>query len=211
MGRVAEQRQPLGPETAGDAEGERVGPQIRFERDPSELQAEAALDFGQRPLPVERQEVGHSLGALRPDDRGTVAERPAGRERQHGEGTGRQEMLDGAALVVTLVGDGRHDARLRVGPADPADAGLLSQSRARAVGGDEKSRLGSGSVGALDTDDFGPEHEAAHADRMQAHAGGAAGVQQRRRERAALDHMGERFARLDRALEGQERRSHRVG
>ena len=48
MGRVAEQRQALGDEASGDAEGQGEGLRLRLEGDPAELQPEAALEFDEQ-------------------------------------------------------------------------------------------------------------------------------------------------------------------
>ncbi len=112
-----------------------------------EPQPEAALDLVPLVLGIEPEEVRHAPGVLGPDDRGAVAERPAGRERQDRERPRRQEVLDGAALVVALMGDRRDDRRLRVRPADPADAGLLAQPRARAVGSDQEMGVRAAAAG----------------------------------------------------------------
>ena len=176
-----------------------------------ELQPEAALDLVPLVLGIEPEEVRHAPGVFGPDDRGAVAERPAGRKRQDRERPRRQEVLDGAALVVALMGDRRDDRRLRVRPADPADAGLLAQPRARAVGSDQEMGVRAAAAGKAQRHRLVLGLVASGRGGVQVDGRRTAGLDQRRRERAALDHMGEGLAGLDLAVEGQEHRPHRVG
>ena len=129
-------------EAARDAERERIGLRLRLEGEPPEFQPEAALELHQEIVGIGTSKAGTFSLRSRPDDGGAVC-RAVGRlglQRQDREGAGGQEMLDRPALVVPLMGDRGHDAGLPVGPGDPADAGLLAQPRARAIGGHEQRR-----------------------------------------------------------------------
>ena len=113
--------------------------------DLAELQAEAAFQLGVEFAVRQRDDaLGFAL-FLGPHDGRAIALQRQNRERPR-----RQEMLLGAALMIALVRDGGDDARLLVVPADAADAGRLTERRARAVGGDQKFRVDRSVIGELD-------------------------------------------------------------
>src|SRR5262249_56848055 len=84
----------------------------------AEMEPEAPLELDME-IGIRQREDALSLGRrLGPHDRGAPA-----LERQNGERTGRQEMFLGAATVIALMLDRRHDARLRIVPPAGGDAG----------------------------------------------------------------------------------------
>jgi hypothetical protein len=93
--------------------------------------AETALQFLLEDEIVLLDQTLGIIGALGPDERGTVV-----LERQRREGTGRQEMLLRRPAMRTLVLDGGDDARLAVIELDDLDARRLAQPRTNAVAGD---------------------------------------------------------------------------
>ncbi len=116
---------------------------LGLERDPAELQAEAALEFRQKVLGLGFEQARHVVGPLAPDDGRAVLHRAVAlRFRLQGqdrEGPGGEEMLDRPALVIALVHDGGDDAGLAIGPGNPADTGLLAQTRAPPIGRHQQS------------------------------------------------------------------------
>ena len=119
-------------------------------------------------------------------------------------------MLLGAAAVIALMGDGRHDRRLAVGPPAQGNAGAFAQARPRAVGGDEELHRADRTVAERDRYTFAHDGKVRHRlgddghafrDRLGGELADEAGV---------LDHVGEGLARLDVALEAQEHRPYRV-
>ena len=105
---------------------------------PPELQPEAALELVQKVLGIEREEVRHAPGAprsRRSRSGGRAARRAqaAGSRTARTAGSARRRGPHGRAHARSW-----RRCRLRVGPADPADAGLLAQARARAVGSDQE-------------------------------------------------------------------------
>ena len=131
-------------------------------------------------------------------------------ERQDRERAGRQEVLLGAAVVIALVPHGGDDARLGVVPAMRRDAGALADRRARAVRRHQQPGADGGAILQSDGDAVG--HDRGIGDRgvQELNTIRPRLRQQRREQRTVLDHVRERLARLDLAVEGQERRPHRV-
>ena len=120
-------------------------------------------------------------------------------------------MLDRPALVIALVRDRRDDARLRIGPAGPADPRRLAQPRARAVGGDEQIDGKRFPVGQVrDPAEF-VGGEALHPGGSHIDARLPAGGEERFAQRLAFDHVRKGLAVADLAVEGEEGRAHRVG
>src|SRR5262249_62042331 len=76
-------------------------------------------------------------------------------EGENGERTGRQEMLLGAATVIALMLDRRHDARLRIVPPAGGDAGAPADPGTGAVSGNQEPRRDHAAVGKLDIDMMG--------------------------------------------------------
>ena len=128
MRRIADERQPLADEAAGDLEAERKGLDARGEADRSELRGEAEFKLADEILGVEREERAGVGAALVPDNA-----RPAAGQRQDGERAGRQEMLLRPAFVLALVLDRGDDAGLVIVPAERWNFGERAELRARPV------------------------------------------------------------------------------
>ena len=139
---VADERQPLADEPAGDLEAERKGLDRRGEAKLAELRREAQFELTQEVFRLERDERARVGAALVPDDA-----RLAPGQRQDGERAGRQEMLLSHAFVVALVRDGGDDAGLVVVPAVGGNRGERAQLRARAVGRDGEAGAEAAAVG----------------------------------------------------------------
>ena len=120
--------------SARKLEAKRKGLDTGGEADFAELRGEAQLELAHEVVGVEREQRSGIGAPLVPDNA-----RLASRQRQDGEGAGRQEMLLGAALVVALVRDRRDETRLVVVPADRLDFGERPQPRAGAVRRDRKT------------------------------------------------------------------------
>ncbi|MCO5600495.1 hypothetical protein L7F22_054608 [Adiantum nelumboides] len=138
VGGIAQQGETLGPEGTGDAEGQGMPARAVLQREGPEIQGEPPLDLGQHLVgPAGQQGLG-VVRTLGPDDGGAVApggRRPAVAGWRTGlrAGNARRRVPRGPGMA-----DGRHDADLRVGPADPADPRRLAQPRARPVGGHQQ-------------------------------------------------------------------------
>ncbi len=120
-------------------------------------------------------------------------------------------MLDRPPLVVALMRHRGDDARLRIGPADPADAAASRRrERAPSAATTRSARIvrPSGRRAVIVSVSGTAGRDGAC---LQHHARGDGGVTQRREQAAALDHVGEGLALRHLALEGQEGRPHRVG
>ena len=116
-------------------------------------------------------------------------------------------------MMIALVLDRGDDGGLAVAPAVARDAGLLADARARAVGGDQQAGARSLSPSASSTSTSVVPTLAKLTDRCRQAARcppPCAFADQRREQRRVLDHVGERLARLDVAVEREEGRPHRV-
>ena len=119
-------------------------------------------------------------------------------------------MLYRPAVVVALMRDRGDDARLAVGPGDPADPGLFAQARASAVGGHQQA---AGRISPPAS--FTSVRAAAIAKAVDPLAVACRRRPRGRPRRSApvsrpRDHVGEGLAVADLAVEGQEDRPHRV-
>ena len=130
---IADERKLIGDQRAGEMHVERPGGARTGELDGAQPVAEALLDFGQKDTVVERQDLPRVRFLLGPGDARAVAD-----QRQHGERSGRQEMLHGPSVVRLLVANDGDDADLGIAPAHYSDAGRLAQLRGAAVGGDQQ-------------------------------------------------------------------------
>ena len=142
-------------------------------------------------------------------------------QRQDRERTRREEMLLGAPVMIALVRHRGDDGGLAVAPAVAGDACALANRRTRAVGGDQKPRRDRSAIRELTSMRVtiparepsptlcGDGEMSATADRRSA-TPSCLPLHQRRDQRRVLDHVGERLARLDLAVEGEESRPHRV-
>ena len=188
VGRVADEREALGDETARHLEAEREPLDPRGERDLAELRGEAERKLAQEILGVERDERARLRPALVPDDA-----RAPPRQRQDGEGARGQEVLFGDPLVLVFVGDRRDDAQLVVIPAIGRDLGERPELRARAVGGDGEAGAHVDAPGEPEFGDMAARPPAQHGG---GEAGDAEPVAQRRElgdDVLAERHMGERL------------------
>ena len=119
-------------------------------------------------------------------------------------------MFFGAAVMIALMADGDDDAGLIVIPAMGGDAGALAQFRARAVGRHQQARLDHAAVGQRHIDAIGARGEIGHRAGAKIDALGLGALDQRIDQMPILDHVRERFARLDIACESQEHRTGRI-
>src|SRR5579862_1876099 len=109
--------------------------------DLAEMQLEALFKLAMERIVRQRHDaLGLALG-LGPHDRGAVA-----LERQDRERPGGQKMLFRAAAMIALVADRSDDRRLIVSPTMGGDARALADLRARAIGGNKKSREDFGAI-----------------------------------------------------------------
>src|SRR5207245_2116814 len=132
---IPDQRQPLADEGAGDEIGQRKGARLVEGLHLAEMQAEALFELAMKVLLVEGDDAGSFAARFGPNQRGAFSS-----QRQDREGTRGKKMLLGAALMITLVTNRDYDTGLIVIPAMRDDAGALAQFRARAVGGNQKTR-----------------------------------------------------------------------
>src|SRR6185369_2359592 len=109
---IADQRETLGDEGARHEIGQRERARLVERLDLAEMQAEPALELAVELLVAQRDDARGFAAALGPHQRGSFAG-----ERQNREGTRRQEVLLGAAVVIALMADGDDDAGLIVLPA----------------------------------------------------------------------------------------------
>ena len=130
-------------------------------------------------------------------------------ERQDRERTGGQKMLLRAPAVIALVRDCGDDARLRIAPAMAGDVRAFTDLRARAIGGDQQTRREFGTVGQLHADSL-CGIEIGNRGGSQFDAGFLRLHDKRGEQRRVLDHMRERLARLDIAIEGEKDGPHHV-
>ena len=206
---VADQREPLGDEGARDEQAERIGAPWPDHLDVAQMKPEAPLELGVKVGIRQRDDALRLVVLLGPHDR-----RAPSLQRQDRERAGGQKMLLGAAAMIALMGDGGDDRGLIVGPAERLDAGALAQRRARAVGGDEQARRDPLAVGEPGNDNpiasRGGISKSAIATGRKRYAFGPRLGGKRVGQRRVLDHVGERFARLDLAVEGEKRRPHHV-
>src|SRR5262249_6580725 len=138
---------------------------------------------------------------LGPYDRGAIA-----LERQDGEGTGGEEMLNGLAVMRRRMRSRGNDTDLWIAPTDTFDASHFAQPRAFAVGSDEKLRTEFASAAAL----------RANADRRCGVVDDALGCDDLKRRRARqsaderaveisiLDHVGACFGRSQIVVEAKQ-------
>ena len=142
------------------------------------------------------------LGALL----GPYQRRALSGQRQDRERSGGQKMLFGAAVMIALMADGDDDAGLIIVPAMGGDPGTLAQSRARAVGSDQQTRLNDPAVRERHVDAVGARIKAATAVAREIDAFSLGARNQRIDQMPVFDHMRERLAGLDIAGKGQEHR-----
>src|SRR6201999_4352127 len=124
MGGVADQRHPLRDEGARDEIGQRKRARLVEGLHLTEMQAEALLELAVKFVFRECDDAGGFSAPLGPHQR-----RAFSRQRQDRKGTGGQEMLLGAALMVALMADGDDDTRLVIVPAMSGDAGAFPEFR----------------------------------------------------------------------------------
>ena len=209
---VAEEGQARGREAAGDAEGQGEAPAARLEHDARRAGARSGARSRRA---ASSGSSAKRCGTLSLASVQTIEERwpsgPPGGSGRMANGPDGRKCSTARPSWSRSCADRRDDAGLRVGPADPADAGLLAQARARAVGGDEQRRLDHLAVGERDGDRTRRRRRSrATPIGRRSHAPRAARGRQGGHERAALDHVGEGLAGLDLAAEGEEDRTHRV-
>jgi hypothetical protein len=147
MGGVANERDALGDERAGDEKAERMHAARTDRFDLAEMQLEALFKLGMKSVIRQRHDAFCLVGRLGPHDRGAVA-----LQRQDRERAGGQKMLLGAAAMIALVADGGDDRRLIVSPAVCRNAGALADLRARAIGGNKKPRCHHAAIGNRDVE-----------------------------------------------------------
>ena len=202
----------LGDERARDRKPERKRAPRPDRRDVAEMQAETPLELGVKLLVRQRDDALGLFALLGPDDRRAMPSRVA-LQRQDRERTGRQEMLLGAPVVIALVRDGRRrwptdrsssrgvamPARSRIAECAPSAA---TSSRAAIVSPSDKRRRRRGRARRSKSVDRRLPQVDAFVLRLLRSA--------RRRSGRILDHVGERLARLDVAVEGEEDRPHGV-
>ena len=206
---VADKRDAIGNERTRHEKAERMYAPRADHREFAEMQFEALFQLGVKLLVRQRHDAFGLVRALGPYDRGTAA-----RERQDGERPRGEKMLLGAAVVIALVRDIDDDRRLAVGPAVGGDASRLAEGGARAVGGDQQARGDGAAVRKRCGDPagvLGGRRELFHRIGQKRDAAIARLRLQRRDQMLVLDHVRERFARLDIATEAQKRRPRRVG
>ena len=88
---------------------------------------------------VERHQTVGQRGAFGPDDGGEVGSSLGAGHGKLGKGPGGKEVFECGAVVRVFVGDGADHAALVVGGAGDADAGLVTQRRVPALGGDDEA------------------------------------------------------------------------
>src|SRR5262249_8885016 len=142
---------------------------------------------------------------LGPHDR-----RAAALQRQTRKRPRREEMLLGAALMVPLVCDGGDDGGLRIVPAEALDAGGTPNRRARSIGRDQKLRGKYFASGEAHFHAFRPGVETRHRVGAQRNTAPLRLLDQRRDQRRVLDHVSERLAGRDLALEAEIFWPHRI-
>src|SRR5215470_8826210 len=131
---IADERDPLGNERAGDKKSERMRSPPADYFDVAKMQLKTPLEFGVKRLVRQSHDaLGIGLG-FGPDDRGTAAF-----ERQNSERAGGQKMLLGAAVVLALMLDIYDNCRLVVAPAMSGDAGATADTRSCPIGRNEKA------------------------------------------------------------------------
>ena len=131
--RVTNERKAWSDVGACEVRCERPGLARTCEREGAEAAGDARFDFREEACVVECEDALGFGGVFRPSEA-----RPIVRERQNGEGTRRQEVLDGAAFVRAFVRDGCDDGRLAMFPADGLDARAIARRRAAALCADEE-------------------------------------------------------------------------
>ena len=206
---VADQRDALGDEGARDRQPERIA---RGAARP----LRSRRDAGRSAVPARRGNPSSGSATMRsasrallgPDDRG-AAGRVSGRIAN---GPAGRKCSSARPLMIALMRHRGDDGGLVVAPAVAGDAGALADRRARAVGGDQQARGDRVAVGKR-------AHRSRSARQLEIRRPRSARrstpsslrlVQQRREQRPVLDHVRERLARLDVAVEGEEGRPHRV-
>ena len=139
VGGIAEQRQALGPEAPGDAEGQRVRrsarapaparPRSRVNRRSISASTASGSPESRASASSARsvQTIEERWPSAPPSRRGRIAKGPAGRKCS----TARPSCGRAWPIVATM-------PDLRIGPADPADPRRLAQARARPVGGHQQ-------------------------------------------------------------------------
>jgi hypothetical protein len=210
MGRVADKGETLGDERARNRKPERKHATRPDRRDVTEMQAETPLELGVKLLFRQRDDARCLFRPLGPNDRRSMPNSRVALQRQDRERTGGKEMLLGTPVVIPLVRDGRHNGRLTVAEAVGGDARAFADRRMRAVRGDEKPRGERIAVGQRDVDVVARTLEAGDRRLPQGDAFVLRLLHQCGDERGVLDHVGERLARFDVAVEGEKDRPHDV-
>src|SRR5271156_5324806 len=148
---VANQSEPFADEFARYAKTQRERFDARGDLDGAELQRETALQLLQEILRSEREQRLGVGRALVPDDA-----RPAAGQRQDRERSRRQEVLLGAAMVVTPVRDRGDEAGLSCLPADGRNVRERAEFRARTVRRDDEASAEASTIREVDPRDFAP-------------------------------------------------------
>ena len=112
--------------------------------------AHAAGEFAREGGVVQAQQAFGDGGAFRPDDGREVGGALRARHGKLGERAGGEKMLQRAAVMRQIVGDGADDAGLAIGQMGDADAGLVAQWAAAAFGGDHEAAGNGGAIRDVD-------------------------------------------------------------
>ena len=211
VGGIAHEREAIGDERARHRQAERMDAARADRGDLAETETEAPLELGVKFRIGQRDEARRLLRLLGPHDRRTVAHGGIAGQRQDCKRPGGKKMLLGAPVMVALVGDGGDDGGLAVAPAVAGDPGALADRRMRAIGGDQKPRGERLAIGQAHIGVVARKREISDGRRPQRHTFVLRLRRQRSEQRAILDHVGERLARLHIAIEAQKHRPHDVG
>src|SRR3954470_5965574 len=133
---------------------------------------------------------------LGPDDGAAAAG-----QRQDGKRPGREEMLLGASLMIALVRDRCDDSRLVVGPAEALDTGAFAQPRARTIRRYHEAGRDGAAVAQLSGAAITVRFATRHRSGAQVDTERACLVDQEGDEIAVLDHVRERLAGCNLAVE----------
>ncbi len=126
VGGIADDREASRDIALGEMHLERPALARASKREATQASADALLDLGEEARIVEGQDALGLGGILAPGDARAIAG-----QRQDGEGTARQKVLDGVAVVRLGVSDGGDDGGLIVLPAEGFDASGLARAERR--------------------------------------------------------------------------------
>src|SRR3984957_12588224 len=201
VGGIADQRQTVTDKGTRDEIAERKSARFVERLHFTEMQAKPLLELAVKLLFVERRDP-RGLGAFfGPDQRRAFTGQGQDRERTRGK-----EMLFGAAMVVALMADRDYDSGLIVFPAMGGDSGTLAQFRARAVGGHQKACFDDIAIRKRHGDAVAARGKIGNRETAKVDPLGGRTLNQRVDQIAVLDHVRERFTRLDISRKRQEYR-----